>query len=272
MNINDFTADLHQQIKNQSPLIHNITNYVVMNSSANILLACGASPVMAHSSYEVEEMASIANALVLNIGTLDKDLVQSMIKAGKKANELKIPVILDPVGSGATKLRTESAREILDSVDVSVLRGNASEIFSISMKDIKTRGVDSSISELTKEKIEASKEIAEKTGCILAVSGKQDIVTDGSNIITIQNGHEILTKITVMGCGLSAVIGAFCSVSKKNLLYSAAAGFIYYGVCAEITAEKTILPGSFSIQFIDNLYSVSKKQISEKGRAEILAD
>lgn len=272
MEIDSHTMELLSQIRKKSPLIHNITNQVVMNVNANILLAMGASPVMAHSLQEVEEMSAISSALVLNIGTLDEKLIQSMILAGKTANEKNIPVILDPVGAGATQFRTNSAKKILNQVDVSVVRGNASEIFSLYSDLFKTKGVDSSIASETfaDEIIELAKKIKDETGAITAVSGKEDIISNGDSTIKVKNGHEILTKITGMGCGLSAVCGAFASVSDNNLLESIASAFIYYGACAEITSEETILPGSFAVKFLDTLYSAAPEKIKELANAEVI--
>lgn len=272
MEIDSHTMELLSQIRKKSPLIHNITNQVVMNVNANILLAIGASPVMAHSLQEVEEMSAISSALVLNIGTLDEKLIQSMILAGKTANEKNIPVILDPVGAGATQFRTNSAKKILSQVDVSVVRGNASEIFSLYSDLFKTKGVDSSIDSETfaDEIIELAKKIKDETGAVTAVSGKEDIISNGKSTIKVKNGHEILTKITGIGCGLSAVCGAFASVSDNNLLESIASAFIYYGACAEITSEETILPGSFAVKFLDTLYSAPPEKIKELANAEVI--
>jgi len=159
MDIKAYTSQLVEKIKITSPLIHNITNFVVMNSSANLLLSIGASPVMAHCLGEVEEMTSMADALVLNIGTLQDDWVESMICATKSANAKGIPVILDPVGSGATLLRTQAVKKIMNEAKISVLRGNASEIFSLASDNVRTRGVDSSLA-VTTEIIDAAKKLA----------------------------------------------------------------------------------------------------------------
>ncbi|MDY0132086.1 MAG: hydroxyethylthiazole kinase [Desulforegulaceae bacterium] len=266
MNPNKRTSVFHELIKKKSPLIHNITNYVAMNSSANILLACGASPVMAHAIEEVEEMASHADSIVLNLGTLSEKWIKAMILAGKTANKNNIPVILDPVGSGATKFRTETAKKILNEVDISVLRGNISEIFSLSNENIKTRGVDSAINEISDEIIESAKEISIKNQTVVAISGKKDLVTNGKEILLIENGVPLMTKVTGMGCGLSAVIGAFCSVSKKDLIKAAACGFAYYGLCGELAYSVSKNPGTFSMNFIDSLHSIRKEQIDKNSK------
>lgn len=255
-----FTNDLLSKIRIHSPLIHNITNFVVMNYTANILLAIGASPVMAHSIKEVEEMSSIAGALVLNIGTLQDDWVDSMICAAKSANKRGIPVILDPVGAGATILRTESVKKIMSETKISILRGNASEVLSLSSSTVKTRGVDSSI-EVSEEIIASAIDISKEKECIIAISGAKDFITDGNRVLCVENGHPIMTKVTGTGCGLSSVIAAFCAVSGAAPLEATASAFGYYGLCAEIAAKQSEKPGSFSVAFIDALFSSGKEEI-----------
>ncbi|MBC2714748.1 MAG: hydroxyethylthiazole kinase [Desulfobacteraceae bacterium] len=260
MDIKKYTLKLVEKIKNTSPLIHNITNFVVMNSSANILLGIGASPVMAHCLGEVEEMTSLADALVLNIGTLQDDWVESMIRAAKAANSKGIPVILDPVGSGATSLRTQAVKKIMNSAHVSVLRGNASEIFSLASADVRTRGVDSSLS-VTAGIIDAAQKLASDMNCIIAISGAEDIITDGRGIFRVTNGQPIMTKVTGIGCGLSAVTGAFCAISDGELLTATAAAFGVYGLCGDLAIKISDKPGSFFVTFIDTLYSINQKDI-----------
>ena len=260
MDIKQYTSQLVEKIKNTSPLIHNITNFVVMNSSANILLAIGASPVMAHCLGEVEEMTSLADALVLNIGTLQDDWIDSMILAAKTANTKGIPVILDPVGSGATSLRTQAVKKIMNAANISVLRGNASEIFSLASADVRTRGVDSSLL-VTAEIIEAAKKLAIDMDCIIAMSGAEDIITDGRKTFQISNGQPLMTKVTGIGCGLSAVTGAFCAVSDGQLLSATAAAFGFYGLCGDMAIKISDQPGSFFVAFVDTLYAVQAENI-----------
>lgn len=260
MDIKQYTLELVEKIKTTSPLIHNITNFVVMNSSANMLLAIGASPVMAHCLGEVEEMTSFADALVLNIGTLQDDWVESMICAAKSANAKGIPVILDPVGSGATSLRTRAVKKIMNEADISVLRGNASEVFSLASDDVRTRGVDSSLSVTTKI-IGAAQQLATDMNCIIAMSGAEDIITDGKQIYKIANGQPIMTKVTGIGCGLSAVTGAFCAVADGKLLAATAAAFGFYGLCGDLAIKISDKPGSFFVEFIDTLYSINSNDL-----------
>jgi len=260
MDMKSFAALLVERIKNKSPLIHNITNFVVMNSTANILLALGASPVMAHCIKEVEEMTGLADALVLNIGTLQEDWVESMILAGKAANRKGIPVVLDPVGSGATKFRTDTVRRIMNEMAVSVLRGNASEIFSLSDTDVKTRGVDSSLG-LNPEMADSIQTLAQDLSCIIAVSGPEDMIIDGRDIIKVANGQPLMTRVTGIGCGLSAVVGAFCAASGEDLLAATAAAFGVYGLCGDLAIKISDKPGSFFTAFLDTLYGLEPEDI-----------
>lgn len=273
MEIKSYTFELLRKIRNTSPLIHNITNFVVMNSSANILLAAGASPVMAHAPSEVKEMTSLAQALVLNIGTIQEDWLESMICAAKTANEKGIPVILDPVGAGATSLRTEAVKRIMKETRISVLRGNASEVFSLVSSEVKTRGVDSSLS-VSAKLIEAAKEMALEEKCIVAVSGEEDLITDGRQAFRVANGQPVMTRITGTGCGLSAVAAAFCAVADGELLPATTAAFAYYGLCGDLAVKTSDRPGSFQVAFLDSLYSVGRDeidrflQVSEENRSQ----
>ena len=267
MNIKSYTSQLVEKIEKTSPLIHNITNFVVMNSSANILLSIGASPVMAHCLEEVEEMVSMADALVLNIGTLQDDWVESMIRAAKAADSKRVPIILDPVGSGATSLRTQAVKKIMDAAQISVLRGNASEIFSLASAGIRTRGVDSSLS-VTDEIIDAAKKLSTDMNCIIAISGAEDIITDGRRIFRVANGQPIMTKVTGIGCGLSAVTAAFCAVADGEILTATAAAFGVYGLCGDLAIKISDKPGSFFVAFIDSLYSINKKDLDTMLRVE----
>lgn len=260
MDIKLYTGQLLDKIRKTSPLIHNITNFVVMNSSANILLAFGASPVMAHCISEVEEMTQLANALVLNIGTLDESWVESMICAAKAANSKGIPVVLDPVGAGATRLRTEMVKKIMNEAKISVLRGNASEICSLSSADVKTRGVDSSLS-VTDQVLNTARELAMTLKCVIAISGKDDMITDGKRTFRVSNGQPIMTKVTGIGCGLTAMTGAFCAVAPEDLLLATAAAHACYGLCGDLAIQVSDKPGSFFTAFLDALYSVDAAEM-----------
>ncbi len=246
------------KVRTQHPLVHNITNFVVMNSSANILLAQGAMPVMAHAINEVEHMVSLANALVLNIGTLTDEWVEAMIKAGRMANEKSIPVVLDPVGAGATPLRTEKAKEILQEVEITVLRGNASEINALAVSGGKTRGVDSV--HQADEVLGEALSLIEEYRMVLGISGKTDIIADGKRIIRVDNGSPLMQKVTGTGCGLSATVGAFLGVEKDSLIATVSA-FGFYNMAGEIAEKHSTGPGSFSVAFLDALDEVSDKDL-----------
>ncbi len=250
-----------QKLRETKPLIHNITNFVVMNYTANALLSCGASPVMAHAAEEVEEMVSMAGALVLNIGTLTPVWIDAMIKAGKKANQLNIPVVLDPVGSGATKFRTGSARRILEKVAVSVIRGNASEVLSLAGKDFGTKGVDSVHS--VEDAAERAGRLAEEMGAILAITGQVDFVTDGTRNYRVFNGHELMSRVTGTGCTASALVGAFLAVDE-NAVHAATTALAYLGLAGEKAAVTAVGPGSFQMDMLDALFTLGGKDL-EKG-------
>ena len=260
MELKAYAAEKLARIREQAPLVHNITNFVVMNSSANILLAMGASPVMAHCRAEVEEMVAMAGALVLNIGTLEEAWIESMITAARAANAKGVPVILDPVGSGATRLRTEAVKTIMKESRIAVLRGNCSEILSLGSEAVRTKGVDSSLA-LSDEMVAIAGQMAVDLECVVAMSGAEDCITDGRQVFRIRNGHPVMTKVTGLGCGLSAVAGAFCAVEQTDFAKAAAAAFGYYGVCADLAAGESDLPGSFFTAFIDRLYDTGKDQI-----------
>ncbi len=250
-------------VREKSPLVHNITNFVVMNYTANVLLSLGAAPVMAHAENEVEEMVAMAGALVLNIGTLTDDWTASMIKAAKRAGELGVPVVLDPVGAGATRLRTETAARILAETKVSLVRGNASEIMALGGSAGATRGVDSvhTVDEAEKEVVAA----AEKLGVPLVVTGERDLITDGGRVLRVENGHPLMSRVTGMGCAATAVIGAFLAVDGDPVT-AAATALAYYGLAGEIAAEGAGGPGSFQVAMIDALYGITPERLGEQAR------
>lgn len=254
-----------QKVRENAPLIHNITNYVVMNSTANALLSLGASPVMAHAVEEVEEMANIASAVVLNIGTLSEKWIEAMFKAGKKAKEKKIPVILDPVGAGATTLRTETAKKIIDDIQPDIVRGNASEILALLKADAQTKGVDSRAS--SDDAVEIAKELASTKNCVVSISGKTDYITDGKNVISIGNGDAMLSKVTGTGCAATALTGAFAGVNK-NFVEAATGAMVVMGIAGEMARENADAPGTFQVKFLDALYQIDEEDIKSKARIE----
>ena len=237
-------SEIIKNVKNKTPLVHNITNYVTVNDCANVLLACGGSPIMADDIEEVEEIVSISSALVLNIGTLNSRTIESMIKAGKKANELNIPAILDPVGVGASNLRTDTARKLLDEVKFAVVRGNMSEIKALGNTNAKgARGVDANVADSINEEnltevVEYVKSLSGRLSLVVAVTGAIDIISDSTKTYIIRNGHPMMGKISGTGCMLSSTIGAYCGANKDNIIDATAAAVCIMGLSGELAYEK----------------------------------
>jgi hydroxyethylthiazole kinase len=250
-------------MREAAPLVHNMTNYVVMNFTANALLAAGASPVMSHAADEVEDMVSVAKALVLNIGTLDDIWVYAMLLAGKKATELGLPIVLDPVGAGATPLRTNAARRILDEMKVAVVRANPSEILAVAGTINHTKGVDSADS--VEMAAEAARRLAAETGAVVAMTGAEDLVTDGVRTVRVANGHPLMGCVTGTGCGATAMVGAFTGASP-DAFSSAAAALAYYGAAGEQAAREAAGPGTFVPLFLDALHRLSPEDLEREAR------
>lgn len=246
-----------QAVKKISPLVHNITNYVVMNNTANALLAIGASPVMAHAKSEVIEMVSISNSLVINIGTLDEYWVESMIKAATIAHNHTKPWVLDPVGAGATTFRDNVLQNLLK-LKPTVIRGNASEIIALANtnKTI-TKGVDSTIS--SNEAIDAANFLANNYNSVVCISGEVDIIIDKNNCVHIKNGHALMTKVTGLGCSASAIIGAFVAVIE-NKYEATITAMSLIGLAGELGEKLSNGPGSLQLQILDKLYNITEKE------------
>ncbi len=264
-----FVIDAFQKVRQKNPLVHNITNVVVTNFTANGLLALGASPVMAHAIEEVADMVKIAGALVLNIGTLTSTTIEAMIVAGKAANQSNIPVILDPVGAGATPFRTETAKRILEEVKVSVLRGNAAEIANVIGEAWQIKGVDAG--ENQGDIAQLAKKAATKLNTVVVITGKDDCISNGTESNVVHNGHAMLTKVTGTGCLLTAVIGAFLAV-EEDLVKGATSAISCYGVAAELAAERKENegPGSFQVEFLNQLYLLTEDTIKSRVRVSQL--
>lgn len=255
-------------VRERRPLVHNITNYVVMNYTANALLACGASPVMSHAADEVEEMVSLAKALVLNIGTLSPPWIEAMIKAGMRANALHVPVILDPVGAGATRLRTDSARRLIEELSIHVIRGNASEILSLAGEKSRsrTKGVDSV--HTVDQAAETAMALAKELGTTLAITGAVDLITDGERIFRVMNGHQMMSYVTGTGCTATAIIGAFLAVAPDPL-EAATTGLSYFGLSGEKAAAKASGPGTFQIALLDALYEMKEEELRAGAKIQV---
>jgi hydroxyethylthiazole kinase len=242
-----------EAVRAANPLIHNITNYVVMQQTANALLALGASPVMAHASEEIQEMVQLAKALVINIGTLDREWITSMQQALVAAQIRRIPVVLDPVGAGATTLRTQTAHALLNLGSISVVRGNAAEILALAGSAIKSKGVDSQYN--SNAALDAAMALAEKYQCVIVISGKRDFIISSEANYFVDNGHHMMSKVTGMGCTATALIGAFCAVNEDFLSASTYAMAVM-GIVGEMAIIDARGPGSFQAQFIDHLYNL----------------
>ncbi len=248
------------QLREQRPLVHNITNYVVMNNTANALLSIGASPVMAHAPEEMEAMAGIASALVINIGTLSSEWIESMLIAGKTAQKRGIPVILDPVGAGATEFRTQACHKIIKECKPTIIRGNASEIMALISSDVKTKGVDST--ESSEKAVELAKNLAKESGAVVSISGPIDFITDGVKVSQVKNDILLMSKVTGMGCTASTLSGAFAAVCD-NPFEAAATAMAIMAVAGEMTIDVAKGPGTFQSHFFDSLYAMNETAIAK---------
>jgi hydroxyethylthiazole kinase len=253
------------ELRQRRPLVHNITNYVVMDFSANALLAIGASPVMAHAVEEVREMVALAGALVLNIGTLSPPWIEAMFLAGREARERGVPVVLDPVGAGATRLRTDTAVKLIEEIRPAVVRGNASEILSLARAGGETRGVDSTRG--VDEAQAAAAQLASAWQTCIAVTGPEDLITDGRRRLTVANGHALMGRVTGTGCVASALTGAFLAVEKDAAL-AAASALVVFGVAGEMAATGAPHPGTYRTRLIDALDAVTAEMVTSQGRSK----
>jgi hydroxyethylthiazole kinase len=250
-------------IRERKPLVHQITNYVVMNETANATLAIGALPVMAHALQEVEQMASAASALVLNIGTLSDEWVEAMIAAGLAANAASVPVVLDPVGAGATSYRTDTAKRLLDVLELAVVRGNSAEIATLAGRQAEIRGVEAvggagSSGELARA-------AAQALGCVVAVTGAVDHVSDGETVNAVANGHELMGTVTGTGCMSTAITGCFLGV-QPHALTAATGALVAFGVAGEDAAKEAKGPGSFHVALYDALYALDPDKLDAQAR------
>jgi hydroxyethylthiazole kinase len=254
-----------RELRERKPLVHQITNYVVMNEAANATLALGALPVMAHAREEVAEMVGLASALVLNIGTLSERWIEAMVLAGRAANIREIPVVLDPVGAGATSYRTDTARRILDEVRVTVLRGNPGEVATLVGAEAEVRGVESMATGL--EPAELAAEAGRQLGLVGSVTGPVDHVSDGERTLAVANGHPLLAAVTGTGCISSALTGCFLAAKPEEPLEAAAEALAALGVAAEDAADGAGGPGTFHARLYDALAALDPSALD--GRARI---
>ena len=253
-----------RELRERKPLVHQITNYVVMNETANATLALGALPVMAHAREEVEEMVGLASALVLNIGTLSERWIEAMLLAGREASARGIPVVLDPVGAGATAYRTDTARRILAEVRVTVLRGNQGEIATLVGAEAEVRGVESMSIGL--EPAALAREAARGLGVVASVTGPIDNVSNGERVLAVANGHPLLATVTGTGCISSALTGCFLAAKPDEPLEAAAEALATLGVAAEDAADGAAGPGTFHARLYDALAALDPETLDERAR------
>lgn len=255
-------AKLLTLVREKKPLVHHITNMVTASECANITLLAGGLPIMAHALEEVEEMVGHAGALVLNIGTLSPAQVEAMLAAGRRANELGLPIILDPVGAGATALRTESAVRLLDQLQIGVIKGNAAEIAVLAggraeIRGVESLGVDGDVAALAVS-------LARRRRTVVAVTGAVDLVTDGRRLVEIGNGHPLMGKVVGTGCMSASLVGCFAAV-EPDLLYATAAALVCFGVAAELAGEEGItLPTAFKERLFDQLYRLDVAVVDKR--------
>ena len=263
-------VDLLKKVRENKPLVHHITNYVTVNDCANITLAIGASPVMADAIEEAADISAIAQALVLNMGTLNARTVASMIAAGKSANAKGIPVVFDPVGAGASSFRNETAALIIKNITLSVIRGNISEIKFVAGLGSQTKGVDASESDLAGAAGagQTAKELARKLGCVVVVSGAVDTVSDGAKIILVENGHPMLGNLTGTGCMCSSLIGSFCGAAHYELLSASAAAMMSMGIAGELAFAHSGQNGngSFRAALHDAISRMDRQTFEERAK------
>ena len=252
-------------VREQKPLVVNITNYVVMNNTANALLAIGASPIMAHSRQEMAEMMHIAGSLVINIGTLDSKWIKRMLFAVEQANANNKPIVLDPVGCGASVLRTQTARTLAANANNLIIRGNASEIIALAGEASQTKGVDALDSSDTA--LAAAQALVAQYHANVVISGEVDYVVTASQTISLSNGHHMMPYVTGMGCSLTALTGAFAAIGETSGLAATA----IYAIAGEIAAEQSAGPASLQLNIIDVLYHISAEQICQRLNMDVVA-
>jgi hydroxyethylthiazole kinase len=258
--------DLLQRIKATSPVVHHLTNWVTIYDCANVVKVLGASPVMAHAREEVAQMTGLAQALVLNIGTLTVDMVEAMKIAALAANAKGIPVVLDACGAGATDLRDQKSFELLDTVRIDIIKGNASEIARLSGENVKTRGVDAV--EVSMGLLELARNLALQRRSTVVITGKEDVVADAESAYLIKNGHPMMGHVVGTGCMAASVIGAFAAV-EPDLAFAAACGLVCFEVAAECAVQGCLGPGSFKECLYDYLYHLDRETIDRLQKVEL---
>ncbi len=267
--MNQITNDVIKAItavRSKAPLVHNITNYVTVNDCANAVLAIGASPIMADDILEAADITAISSALVINIGTLNQRTIASMVAAGKRANELGIPVVLDPVGAGASALRNDTVKTLLEQVRMSIIRGNISEVGFLAGLQVSTKGVDAAESDAGNDAVAVAKVVAARFHCVAAITGAIDVISDGTRVVKIHNGHPMLSKVTGTGCMTTALVGSFAGAADP--FTAAVGGIASMGIAGELAYEQAgrLGTGSFHIGIIDALSRLDAELIEERAK------
>ena len=259
--------ELLDRIRAKKPLIHHITNWVTIYDCANITRTIGALPVMAHALEESAEMVSIASALVLNIGTLTPPLIESMIRAGKAANQQSTPIVLDAVGVGATSLRTNSALKIMKEVKIEIIKGNSAEIGTLAGVDAEVKGVEAMSVE--GDPVQIAQMLAKNEGSTVVITGKQDIISDGTATYLVNNGHEMMGSIVGTGCMAASVIGCFAAV-EENSTFASTAALACFGIAGELAAksDRSKGPGTYKEIFYDEVYNLNEEKIKSLEKFE----
>ena len=266
-----------ENVRKTVPLVYNITNYVTVNDVANVLLACGGSPIMSDEAEDVEDITSVCGGLNINIGTLHKTSIEGMFRAGKKANELRHPVLLDPVGAGASALRTNTALELMRELKLAVIRGNISEIKTLAFGSGTTKGVDADVADaVTEENLDEAvtfvKKFARETGSIIAVTGAIDLVSDEEKCYVIRNGRPEMGRITGTGCQLSGMMTAYVTANPENRLEAAAAAVCVMGLAGEIgwsRMQKGDGNATYRNRIIDAIYNMTGEELEKGAKYEI---
>lgn len=259
------TQTLLDEIRNRQPLVHHITNWVTIFNCAQAVKSLGASPVMAHAQQEASEITSISSSLVLNIGTLTEDLIESMVISAGTASEKKIPVVLDICGAGASMMRNKSCMRLIESAHISIIKGNASEVSCIAGLEATTRGVDST--EVLYDLSDVALKLSEKLSCTVVITGKRDFIAGNGRVFAVDNGSELMGKVVGTGCMAASMIGCFAAVLPGDLVSASAAALAVFGIAGEKASEKSVGAGSFLLNIFDSLSSLSGNDIT--GREKI---
>lgn len=255
------------RVRETNPLVLNVTNNVVTNTTANALLALGASPAMTHAPDDAAELAALSAAVVLNIGTPAATYVESMLKAGAAANAKGIPVVLDPVAAGATAYRRETVRGLLERVRMAAIRGNASEILFLAGEQGASKGADST--RASSEAVDAARSLAARLKTVVCVSGARDVITDGRSVLAVDNGHALMTKVTGLGCTATALVGAFLAGTDDRLSATAAAMAVM-GLAGEVAAQDAPGPGTLQVRFLDSLYAMDQGLLAARLKLSLM--